>query len=115
MNVLPTKSDDNESNEEVSMDEDFSGNAEVTLEVYGKTHTIQCDSNTTILKAAMDEGIDPPYSCTVGVCTTCRAKVSIGKLHMIEREGLSDQEIEQGFVLTCQAQPRSNKIQLKYE
>jgi len=111
----PTKTDDNESNEEVSMDEDFSGNAEVTLEVYGKTHTIQCDSNTTILKAAMDEGIDPPYSCTVGVCTTCRAKVSIGKLHMIEREGLSDQEIEQGFVLTCQAQPRSNKIQLKYE
>ncbi len=111
----PTKSEDNATEEEVSIDEDFSGNAEVTLEVYGKTHTIQCDSNTTILKAAMDEGIDPPYSCTVGVCTTCRAKVSIGKLYMIEREGLSDQEIEQGFVLTCQAQPRSNKIQLKYE
>ncbi|MGC6413524.1 MAG: 2Fe-2S iron-sulfur cluster-binding protein [Bacteroidia bacterium] len=113
--TAPTKSEGNSEETITETEEDFTGNSEVTLEVYGKTHTVKCDSNTTILKAAMDEGIDPPYSCTVGVCTTCRAKVSVGKLHMIEREGLSDQEIEQGFVLTCQAQPRSNKIELKYE
>ncbi len=101
--------------EETAADSTFTGKAEVTIEVYGKTHTITCDKDTTILNAAMKQGIDPPYSCTVGVCTTCRAKVKLGSLHMLEREGLSDKEIEQGFVLTCQALPRSNKIELKYE
>ena len=44
-----------------------------------------------------------------------RAKVSKGHLHMLEREGLSDKEIEQGYVLTCQSVPRSNEIELSYE
>ena len=101
--------------EESPADAAFSGTANITMKVYGKTHTIQCDSNTTVLNAAMKQGIDPPYSCTVGVCTTCRAKVSKGHLHMLEREGLSDKEIEQGYVLTCQSVPRSNEIELSYE
>jgi len=101
--------------EESIADTAFSGTANITMKVYGKTHTITCDSNTTILNAAMKQGIDPPYSCTVGVCTTCRAKVSKGHLHMLEREGLSDKEIEQGYVLTCQSVPRSNEIELSYE
>jgi len=63
----------------------------------------------------MKQGIDPPYSCTVGVCTTCRAKVHSGHLHMLEREGLSDEEIKQGYVLTCQSVPRSAEISLSYE
>jgi len=93
----------------------FNGQSNVTLKVYGKTHTITCDSQTTILNAAMKQGIDPPYSCTVGVCTTCRAKVHSGELHMLEREGLSDEEIKQGYVLTCQSVPRSAEINLSYE
>ncbi len=101
--------------EESAADAAFSGTATITMKVYGKMHTIQCDSNTTVLNAAMKQGIDPPYSCTVGVCTTCRAKVSRGHLHMLEREGLSDKEIEQGYVLTCQSVPRSNEIELSYE
>lgn len=98
-----------------SSEEAFDGKSEITLTVYGKTHTITVDENTTILNAAMKEGIDPPYSCTVGVCTTCRAKVHTGLVHMLEREGLSDKEIEDGFVLTCQSVPRSSKITLSYE
>ena len=98
-----------------SSEEAFDGKSEITLSVYGKTHTITVDENTTILNAAMKEGIDPPYSCTVGVCTTCRAKVNSGLVHMLEREGLSDKEIEDGFVLTCQSVPRSSKITLSYE
>lgn len=95
--------------------EAFNGISEITMKVYGKTHTITVDGNTTILNAAMKEGIDPPYSCTVGVCTTCRAKVHSGLVHMLEREGLSDKEITDGFVLTCQSVARSSKISLSYE
>lgn len=93
----------------------FNGTARVTITVYGKTNTISVDQNTNILAAAMKNGIDPPYSCTVGVCTTCRAKVSKGEVYMMEREGLTDDEIRKGYVLTCQSLPRSAEIELKYE
>lgn len=93
----------------------FDGKAEVTVHVYGKTSTFSVDKDTTILKAAMKNGVDPPYSCTVGVCTTCRAKVHKGQVHMMEREGLTDDEIEEGYVLTCQSLPRSSEIELTYE
>jgi len=67
------------------------------------------------LEAAQDAGMDPPYSCTVGVCTTCRARLRSGKASMDEREGLSDSEIEEGFVLTCQAHPLTDDIDLVFE
>jgi len=93
----------------------FEGTAKVTVNVYGRSATFTVDKNTNILKAAMKNGVDPPYSCTVGVCTTCRAKLHKGKVHMTEREGLTDDEIEDGYVLTCQAFPRSAEIDLTYE
>jgi ring-1,2-phenylacetyl-CoA epoxidase subunit PaaE len=108
-------SSDSSPGEYVEADEDFSGEATLKLEVYGEEHEIKCGERTTILDAAIAEDLDPPYSCTVGVCTTCRAKVIKGKVEMLEREGLSDDEIENGYVLTCQSQPRSNNIELVYE
>lgn len=93
----------------------FDGKATVTVNVYGRSSTFEVDKDTTILKAAMKNGVDPPYSCTVGVCTTCRAKVHKGLVHMMEREGLTDDEIEEGYVLTCQSLPRSAEIDLTYE
>ena len=93
----------------------FNGTAQVTVNVYGKSSTFSVDKDMTILKAAMKNGVDPPYSCTVGVCTTCRAKVHKGLVHMMEREGLTDDEIEEGYVLTCQSLPRSSEIDRTYE
>ena len=94
---------------------EFDGTSQITLNVFGETHTVPCDQNTTVLNAAMKKGINPPYSCTVGVCTTCRAKVHKGELHMLEREGLSDDEIEEGYVLTCQSVPRSSEVEITFE
>ena len=94
---------------------EFDGMADVQVTVYGKTSNILCDKNTTILNAAIKTGLEPPYSCTVGVCTTCRAKLFKGEVYMMEREGLTDDEIEQGYVLTCQSLPRSAEIELRYE
>jgi ring-1,2-phenylacetyl-CoA epoxidase subunit PaaE len=110
--TAPTSS---EPKEEVEADEDFDGTATVKVAVYGEEHTIECDEHKNILDAAIDADLDPPYSCTVGVCTTCRAKVVKGKVAMKEREGLSDAEIEEGYVLTCQSFPKSNEIELIYE
>lgn len=100
---------------EVVSDKDFKGYGVVTVHVYGKTHTLEMDDQMTILDAANHEGLQAPYSCTIGVCTTCRAKVIQGKVHMLEREGLSDAEVDEGYILTCQSQIRSDVVELKYE
>ena len=87
----------------------------VKMEVFGEQKDVVVKPEQTILIAAQDAGLDPPYSCTVGVCTTCRARLRSGKAMMDEREGLSDTEIEMGYVLTCQAHPLSDDVDLVFE
>ncbi|MFT4522323.1 MAG: ring-1,2-phenylacetyl-CoA epoxidase subunit PaaE [Bacteroidia bacterium] len=87
----------------------------IRIDVYGDVQDVEVKPDQTILEAAQDAGMDPPFSCTVGVCTTCRAKVNSGTVFMDEREGLSDAEIEEGYVLTCQSHPTSNNVELVYE
>jgi len=87
----------------------------ICVEVFGQKKEVVVKPDQTILEAAQDAGMDPPYSCTVGVCTTCRARLKSGKASMDEREGLSDSEIEEGFVLTCQAHPLSDDVDLVFE
>lgn len=89
--------------------------SEVLIEVYGDESIVTVEEGQTILEAAQDADLDPPYSCTAGVCTTCRARVIAGSVKMDEREGLSDAEIEEGFVLTCQSRPTSSKCHLIFE
>jgi ring-1,2-phenylacetyl-CoA epoxidase subunit PaaE len=87
----------------------------IQVEVFGDKKEITVKPTQTILIAAQDAGLDPPYSCCVGVCTTCRAKLRSGKASMEEREGLSDSEIEEGYILTCQAHPLSDDVDLVFE
>ena len=87
----------------------------IKVEVYGEQKEVIVKPTETILIAAQDAGMDPPYSCTVGVCTTCRARLRSGRANMEEREGLSDAEIEEGFILTCQAHPLSDDVDLVFE
>ena len=87
----------------------------INVEVFGQQKEVVVKSDQTVLDAAQDAGLDPPYSCTVGVCTTCRARLKSGKASMDEREGLSDAEIEEGFILTCQAHPLSDDVDLVFE
>ncbi len=81
----------------------------------GKETEIEVPKGTTILEAAKDEDLDPPYACQIGVCTTCRAKLLEGTVEMDEREGLSDDEIKKGYILTCQSHPTTPKVKLIYE
>ena len=85
------------------------------MEVFGEQKEITVKPTYTILIAAQNAGMDTPYSCTVGVCTTCRARLKSGKASMEEREGLSDAEIDEGYILTCQAHPLSDDVDLVFE
>ena len=90
--------------------------ADYTIKVIldGDEKEVLVKQSATILEAVIDAGMDPPYACQMGVCCTCRAKVSSGTVEMEEDEGLSDTEIEEGYVLTCQSHPMTPDVVLEY-
>ena len=69
----------------------------------------------TILDAAMDNDLDVPFSCKGAVCCTCRAKVKEGSVIMDANYALSDQEVDDGYVLTCQSHPNSEKVIIDFD
>ena len=91
------------------------GKAKVTVKYDGNTAVFDMDVKKTILEAALDAGYDPPFSCMVAACCTCRAKIITGKVHMDDRESLTDAEINDGYVLTCQSHPRTAIVELNYD
>ena len=69
----------------------------------------------SILDAAAQAGIDLPFSCKAGVCSTCRTKLVRGKVDLAQNYALEDWELEQGFILACQAHPQTPEIELTYD
>jgi ring-1,2-phenylacetyl-CoA epoxidase subunit PaaE len=69
----------------------------------------------SILDAALKQGADLPYACKGGVCTTCKAKLVEGKVSMDANWGLEPEEVEKGFILTCQSHPQSERIIVDFE
>jgi ring-1,2-phenylacetyl-CoA epoxidase subunit PaaE len=97
-------------------DADFDGISEVTVMLDDEKIAFKLDSaGKTILDTVNDLGYDAPYSCRGGVCCTCKAKVLEGKVTMTLNYSLSDQEVKDGYVLTCQAHPASEKVKLTYD
>jgi ring-1,2-phenylacetyl-CoA epoxidase subunit PaaE len=82
----------------------------VKVIVDGSEFTFAVEPNQTILEAALDQDIDLPYSCQSGLCTACRGKALSGKVYLDESEGLSDREIEAGYVLTCVGHPLTSDV-----
>ena len=80
------------------------------------THDLGISSSQTILGAGLEAGLDLPYSCQKGVCTTCRAKLVEGEVSYDRPpDGLNEEEIAQGYILCCQAKPASPTLQLHVE
>jgi ring-1,2-phenylacetyl-CoA epoxidase subunit PaaE len=88
----------------------------VRITIDGKERSVLMDAQrTTILQAGLQAGMPLPYACQAGVCCTCRALVTEGEVHMDRNFSLEESELEQGFVLTCQAHPLSLSVSLSYD
>ena len=74
----------------------------------GKTTTIQVAESQAILDAAIDAGIDLPFSCSAGVCTTCAAQILSGEVEQSDGMGVSPELQAEGYALLCVAYPRSD-------
>ena len=86
---------------------------EVTIVYDGEEHTFEVKPKNTILDTALNNDIDLPFSCQSGLCTACRCKLISGKIKMDEEEGLSESEINQGYVLICVGHPLTDDVKLE--
>ncbi len=88
----------------------------VTVIMDGEETTFELSSKgKSVLDAAMDAGVDVPFSCKGAVCCTCKAKVLEGKIHMAKNFALTDKEVEQGYILTCQSHPLTERVVVDYD
>jgi ring-1,2-phenylacetyl-CoA epoxidase subunit PaaE len=97
--------------------------AELQTKAAGMTVSVTLDGRTrrvpftqgNILDSARVSGLPAPFACKAGVCATCRAKVTKGKVEMAARYGLTDEEVAAGYVLTCQSVPLGDGVAVDYD
>lgn len=89
--------------------------ARVTIELGGRTDTVDHRPGTTILQTARQMGMAAPYSCESGSCATCMARLVEGTVAMHVNDALTDDEVADGWVLTCQSVPTADAVHVVYE
>ena len=87
----------------------------LSLMVDGKTHELTIDRGSLVLDSALDAGLDVPFSCKAGVCSTCRCLVMAGTVAMDKNFTLDQDEIDRGYVLSCQARATSEAVTLDFD
>lgn len=94
-----------------------SDKSHITIKLDGRTleFELAAESEDSILDAALKLGADIPYSCRGGVCCTCKAKLLEGKVEMEMNWGLEEEEVQQGYILTCMSHPRTANVIVDYD
>lgn len=103
---------------EATISNDFTqlqGNVAICFTIDGKTTTFEAPRNQNILTSILQQGVDAPYSCLNGVCSSCIGKVTEGSAKMAKNETLTEKEVNQGYILTCQAYSMHDTISVSYD
>jgi ring-1,2-phenylacetyl-CoA epoxidase subunit PaaE len=91
------------------------GKTQLTVLLDDEEFSFPMDKSTKVLDAVLKENIDAPYSCQGGVCSTCIARITEGEAEMEKNQILTDSEIAEGFILTCQAHPLTPVLKVDYD
>jgi len=91
--------------------------SKITVKLDGRSFDfdLSLNSDTTILDAALKQGADLPFACKGGMCCTCKAKLTEGEVEMDVHWGLEHEEVDQGFILTCQSHPKTEKVVVDFD
>jgi ring-1,2-phenylacetyl-CoA epoxidase subunit PaaE len=103
------------STSENTIEKSLSGHSKITVIVDSDETSFEMSQKQTILEAALKQGIDAPYSCQGGICSSCLARITSGTAEMKKNSILTDSEVAEGLVLTCQAHPTSDTIVVDYD
>ena len=95
--------------------ENLDGKTKIEVVVDDESFSFEMDQKSLILDAVLKEDIDAPYSCQGGVCSSCIAKVTEGKAEMVQNQILTDGEVAEGLILTCQAHATTPTIKVDYD
>ena len=95
--------------------EELEGKTRVEVLLDDETFTFVMDKKERVLDSVLKEDIDAPYSCQGGVCSSCIARLTEGKVEMVRNQILTESEIEEGFILTCQSHPITPSIKVDYD
>jgi ring-1,2-phenylacetyl-CoA epoxidase subunit PaaE len=101
--------------DEGELAENHDGNTAVTITLDDETDTFVMSQKKNVLEAALEHGLDAPFSCQGGICSTCIARVIEGKVEMRKNQILTDSELEEGLILTCQSHPTTSKVTIDYD
>ncbi len=88
---------------------------QVTIKLDRKTTTVRYREGDTLLQTARIAGLSAPSSCEIGNCGTCMARLTNGSARMITNDALTEEEVAEGWVLTCQSLPTSETVTVVYE
>jgi ring-1,2-phenylacetyl-CoA epoxidase subunit PaaE len=103
-------------NRQTSISEKSTKSSYVTIKQDGISFSFDLPyDDDTILNAALKQGVDLPFACKGGVCSTCRAKLIEGEVEMEHNYALEPDELEKGFILTCQSHPCSEKVTVDFD
>jgi len=114
--TVPGQKNKPETEETVITKKAKSENSRITIRLDGIAFDFDLGTDDEpILDAALKQGADLPYACKGGVCASCRAKLIAGKVEMENNYALEPEELEAGFILTCQSHPRSEKVVIDFD
>lgn len=88
--------------------------AEVEVLLNGETHTLHCNGTQTLLDAALQAGLNAPYSCHAGMCASCMCQVVEGSVHLRHNDVLDKKDLAKAWTLACQAVPTSARLRIKF-
>ncbi len=91
------------------------GKTKISILLDDETTTFEMSQKQTILEAALDKDLDAPYSCQGGICSSCLARVTEGEVKMRKNNILTDGEVAEGLILTCQAHPITSNVSIDYD
>jgi ferredoxin-NADP reductase/sterol desaturase/sphingolipid hydroxylase (fatty acid hydroxylase superfamily) len=86
--------------------------AQVSAKVFGKTYQFETEEGKTILQSGLNQIVPLPFSCQSGLCGMCKMKCTEGKVTMKSNQALTENELKEGYILTCQSLPQSDKIKI---
>ncbi len=95
--------------------ESHEGSTKITVTLDDEVETFTMPQTKSILDAALENDLDAPYSCQGGICSTCIARITEGKAEMRKNQILTDGEIAEGLILTCQAHPTTPTLTVDYD